>query len=99
MGYKFDIAGDRPPILELFLQVTPEAKCRYGIIKAMKSICSRPGWQPDDLDQYTWSGIYTQREISTDLSSPNLVGDIESQFLELVEELAEIKKEYSYLPW
>jgi len=65
----------------------------------MKSICSRPGWQPDDLDQYTWSGIYHQLDISTNLSSPNLVGDIESQFLKLLDELAEIKKEYPGLPW
>lgn len=99
MGYRLDVAGDRPPKLELFLQVAPGARRRPEIIRAMKSICSRPGWQPDDLDQYTWSGIFYEREIPAELIAEGFVEKIESLFMDLIGELAEVKKQYAHLPW
>jgi hypothetical protein len=66
----------------------------------MQKISQRPGWISYDLnDPAAWSGVTRERSLRDFLSKEDHVLEIKAYFLELLEELAKIKKEYPHLPW
>lgn len=88
------------PTAGLILEVFPRAEGRQKIIETMREISRRDGWQGYDLDkERAWSGVSRERSLKDFLSKEDHVAEIEAYFLELLEELAEIKEQYPYLPW
>ena len=66
----------------------------------MQKISQRPGWGSYDLnDPVAWSGVFRERSLRDFLSEEDHVAEIKAYFLELLEDLAKIKKKYPHLPW
>lgn len=92
-------AADYPNVL-LFLEVPPFSNQREEIIKAMREIVQKYGWEIGNLDNPgKWARISRQRNLRYFLSREDHVQQIEHFFLESLEELAKIKQEYPHLPW
>jgi hypothetical protein len=88
------------PTVGIYMEVSPKSKSRQEIINAMQKISQRPGWSSYDLNDPTaWSGVIRERSLRDFLSKEDHVAEIKAYFLELLEDLATIKKEYLHLPW
>ena len=88
------------PTVGIHIEVPPNSKSRQEIIKAMQKISQRPGWSSYDLDDPTaWAGVICERSLRDFLSEEDHVAEIKAYFLELLEDLAKIKKKYPHLPW
>jgi hypothetical protein len=89
------------PTVFLLLEVEPKSPHRAEIIKAMKDICSKQAeWKGYDLDNSkAWSRIVLGRSLQSFLSEDDHIVAIQKFFLKSLDELSEIKKQYSYLPW
>lgn len=77
------------------MQVQPEATYRHALIRAMKSIATRPGWRGDDLDQYTWSGVFYIRDLPLDNQHDQFQTTLEAEFMSVLDELESVDREYS----
>jgi hypothetical protein len=101
LGYRLrvDNVADYPRV-GIRLRVSPNSNNRQEIIEAMQQICTRSGWQGLELgDTTAWSGVARECSLKEFLVHEDQVAAIEGYFLELLEELAEIKQEFSQLPW
>lgn len=88
------------PTVRLMLEVDPNSKCRVEIIEAMKDICEQYNWQGSGLDDTkVWSSIFREESLQRFLSKEDHVAAIQQFFLQTLDELEKIKKEYSHLPW
>ena len=88
------------PIVRLLLEVDPSSPLREEIIKAMKGICEQYGWKSYNLDNpKAWSKIVQEKSLQDFLSEEDHVVAIRNFFLKALDELEEIKKQYSNLPW
>jgi hypothetical protein len=59
-----------------------------------------PAWGSYDLsDPTAWAGVFRERSLRDFLSKEDHVAEIKAYFLELLEDLAKIKKTYPRLPW
>jgi PD-(D/E)XK nuclease superfamily len=88
------------PTVYLTLEVDPKSPRREEIITAMKDICKQLGWQGYDLDDSkAWSRIVLGRSLQSFLSEDDHIVAIQKFFLKSLDELSEIKSQYSYLPW
>lgn len=89
------------PTVGINIEVSPKSKSRQEIINAMQEISQRPGWSSyNNLNDPTeWAGVVRERSLRDFLSKEDHVLEIKAYFLELLEDLAAIKKEYPHLPW
>ena len=88
------------PTVGIYMEVSPRSKSRQEIINAMQKISQRPGWSSYDLnDPAAWSGVIRERSLRDFLSKEDHIAEIKAYFLELLEDLAKIKREYPHLPW
>jgi hypothetical protein len=88
------------PTIGIYMEVSPKSKSRREIINAMQKISQRPGWSSYDLNDPTaWPGVIRERSLRDFLSKEDHILEIKAYFLELLEDLAAIKKEYPHLPW
>jgi hypothetical protein len=88
------------PTVRLMLEVAPNSHHRAKIIDAMKDICNQFGWQGYGLNEpKAWSGIAREKSLRDFLSQEDHIAAIEEFFLQALNELDEIKRKYSQLPW
>ena len=88
------------PNVGIYIEVKPRSKSRQEIIKAMQKISQRPAWSSYDLSDLTaWAGVFRECSLRDFLSKEDHVAEIKAYFLELLEDLAKIKKKYPHLPW
>lgn len=88
------------PNVGIYIEVKPRSKSRQEIIKAMQKISQRPAWSSYDLsDPTAWAGVFRERSLRDFLSKEDHIAEIKTYFLELLEDLAKIKKKYPRLPW
>jgi hypothetical protein len=88
------------PNVGIYIEVKPRSKSRQEIITAMQKISQRPAWSSYDLsDPTAWAGVFRERSLRDFLCKEDHVTEIKAYFLELLEDLAAIKKEYPHLPW
>lgn len=88
------------PTVRLMLEVIPNSNRRAEIIEAMKDICKQYNWQGYGLnDTKAWSNIFREESLQHFLSKEDHVAAIQQFFLQTLDELEKIKKEYSNLPW
>jgi hypothetical protein len=88
------------PTVRLMLEVAPNSHHRAEIIDAMKDICHQFGWQGYALNEpKAWSGIVREKSLRDFLSQEDHIAAIEQFFLQALNELDEIKRKYSQLPW
>ncbi|GAB4370032.1 MAG: hypothetical protein Kow00121_10410 [Elainellaceae cyanobacterium] len=88
------------PTIRLMLEVAPNSNRRVEIIEAMKDICKQYDWQGYGLnDTKAWSSIFREESLQNFLSKEDHVAAIQQFFLQALDELEKIKKEYSHLPW
>jgi hypothetical protein len=102
LGFMLDTSNSNDyPTVYLTLEVDPKSQSREKIIAAMKDICSkRPGWQGYELDDSkAWSRIVLGRSLQSFLSEDDHIVAIQKFFLKSLDELSQIKNEYSHLPW
>lgn len=91
--------ADYPTVI-LVLEVDPNSDRRTEIIDAMKDICSQFGWRGYKLNESkAWSGIVREKSLREFLSQEDHIAAIEEFFLKALNELDEIKRKYSQLPW
>ncbi len=89
------------PMASLQLQVNPSSTHHEVIIKAMKSICSESNnWRGFNLNLANkWSSIARQKSLQDFLHYEDHVVAIKQYFLEVLDELEHLKKQYPELPW
>ena len=88
------------PTVYLTLEVDPKSQPRAAIIEAMKKICKQPEWKGYELDDSkAWSRIFLERSLQSFLGEEDQVAAIQKFFLEALDQLSEIKNQYSSLPW
>jgi hypothetical protein len=88
------------PTVRLMLEVDPNSQHRAEIIHAMKDICNQFGWQGYGLNESkVWSGIVREKSLRDFLSQEDHIAAIEEFFLQALNELDEIKRKHSQLPW
>jgi PD-(D/E)XK nuclease superfamily len=88
------------PTVYLTLEVQPSSPHRVAIIEAMKGICKQPDWKGYELDDKSaWSRIWLERSLQSFLGEEDQVIAIQKFFLEALDDLTEIKKQYPELPW
>jgi PD-(D/E)XK nuclease superfamily len=101
LGFMLDTSNSNDyPTVYLTLEVDPKSQRREEIIVAMKAICKQSGWQGYDLDNSkAWSRIILGRSLQSFLSEEDHIVAIQKFFLKSLDELSEIKNQYSHLPW
>lgn len=88
------------PIVRIMLEVDPNSQRRAEIIEAMKDICGQYGWKSYNLDSpKDWAGIVREKSLQDFLSEEDHVVAIKKFFLQTLDELEQIKNQYSQLPW
>jgi hypothetical protein len=88
------------PTVGIYMEVSPNSKSRQEIINAMQKVGQRSGWSSYNLDDSTaWADVVRERSLRDFLSEEDHVAEIRAYFLELLEDLAKIKKKYPHLPW
>lgn len=88
------------PIVRIMLEVDPHSQRRTEIIEAMKDICGQYRWKGYNLDSpKDWAGIVREKSLQDFLSEEDHVMAIKNFFLQTLDELEQIKNQYSQLPW
>lgn len=89
------------PSVQVRLEVSSNSSKREIIIPAMREICNQfSNWQGYRLNEpNAWSGIVKERSLRDFLSQEDHVRAIEEFFLESLEDVREIRSQYSHLPW
>ena len=101
LGYDLNVANVTDyPRVRLLLSVSPNAKHRTVILNAMQEISQKHGWLQQNFDDPDeWARIIRQKSLRDFLSKEDHVWEIEEYFIQLLEEVAVIRDEYSHLPW
>lgn len=89
------------PSVQVRLEVDPRSPKRAIIIPAMREISNQfSDWQGYRLNEpNAWSGIVKEKSLRDFLSQEDHVKAIEKFFLESLEDVREIRSQYSHLPW
>jgi len=88
------------PTVRLMLEVDPNSQHRADIIDAMKDVCNQFDWHGYGLNESKgWSGIVREKSLRDFLSQEDHIAAIEEFFLQALNELDEIKRKHSQLPW
>lgn len=91
--------ADYPKVC-LVLEVLPNSPSRTEIIKELQALSSQAGWKGYGLNEpKTWSGVIQEKNLRDFLAQEDHVVAIEEFFLSVLDELSEIKNQYSQLPW
>lgn len=88
------------PRVCLLIEVASNSRHRAEIVDAMKDICSQFRWQAYHLDNSPeWPRIVRQKSLREFLSQDDHVAAIQEFFMEALDELEQIKRQYPTLPW
>jgi hypothetical protein len=88
------------PTVCLVLEVDPKSPRRAEIIEFMKELCEQDDWRGVELNNpRAYAGIVREKSLQDFLSEEDHIAAIKEFFLQVLEELNEIKGKYSNLPW
>lgn len=90
------------PKVGIKLGVSPNAKHRTEIIAAMRDIVklNPDKWYGYNLNESKgWAGIANELGLEHFMNEQDHIKEIQCHFLSLIDDLIEIKKKYSNLPW
>jgi hypothetical protein len=101
-GLGFFLARARAayPNVGVVLETNPSSPRVAEIRRAMEDISARPGWTSYNLrEEGSWFGVQRVEALNHFLHMENHVDAIEEFFLGLLNEIREIRAEWSELPW
>jgi hypothetical protein len=88
------------PSIGIMLEVPPRAAMRNEIITVLKEIAYTSDWQGYRLDQPSeWAGITKTKSLRDFMTFDDHVAAIKAYFLEILQEVPEIKQRYPNLQW
>lgn len=88
------------PSLRLVLEVDPNSSRRAEIIDAMKGISNTFGWSEYGLNgSIPWVAIFREKSLQDFLAQEDHIVATQQFFLDALDELEEIKRQYPHLPW
>ncbi|WP_406661375.1 hypothetical protein V7O66_02305 [Methanolobus sp. ZRKC3] len=90
------------PKVGIKLGVSPNANHRTEILAAMKEIVKSNSdeWYSYNLNESkSWSGIGKSLGLEKFMNEEDHIKSIQDYFLNLIDDLVEIKKKYPHLPW
>jgi len=88
------------PTVRLVLEVDPKSPKRQGIIHEFRQISNNSAWNPYYLDTpNTWSHIALEKSLRDFVSLDDHVFAIEEFFLNILQDLENIRQQHPQLPW
>lgn len=88
------------PTVRLVLEVDPKSSKRQEIINEFRQISNNSDWNPYNLDTpNAWSSIALEKSLRDFISLDDHVFAIEEFFLNALQDLESIRKQYPQLSW